>query len=77
MFTFEHHYFSFIFIFGAFVAVAVARAANICKFNFKIIEIKYIDLNCFKLFLNHVFFLDPLSFLLNLGRTQKIPVKVS
>jgi len=47
MFTFEHHYFSFIFIFGAFVAVAVARAANIY----------------------------PLSFLLNLGRTQKIPVK--
>lgn len=48
MFTFEHHYFSFIFIFGTFVAIAVARAA-------------------------HVY---PLSLLLNLGRQQKIPMKV-
>ena len=29
LFTFDHHYFNFIFIFGAFVAIAVARAAHI------------------------------------------------
>ena len=29
MFTFGHHFFSPIFIFGAFVAIAVARAANV------------------------------------------------
>ena len=33
MFTFEHHFFSFIFIFGTFVAIAVARATNICEFQ--------------------------------------------
>ncbi len=48
MFTFAHHYFSFIFIFGTFVAIAIARAANIY----------------------------PLSLLLNVGRCQKIPMKV-
>ena len=49
MFTFSHHFFSPIFIFGAFVAIAVARAANIY----------------------------PLSLVLNCGRSQKIPLKVS
>ncbi|XP_054691973.1 sodium/hydrogen exchanger 9 [Grus americana] len=45
LFTFQNHIFSPLFIFGAFVAVFVARACNIY----------------------------PLSFLLNLGRKQKIP----
>jgi len=45
MFTFSHHKFQFSFILAAFVAIAVARAANIY----------------------------PLSFLLNLGRKNKIP----
>ncbi|NXN69476.1 SL9A9 protein, partial [Himantopus himantopus] len=45
LFTFQNHLFSPLFIFGAFVAVFVARACNIY----------------------------PLSFLLNLGRKQKIP----
>ena len=49
MFTFGHHFFSPIFIFGAFVAIAVARAANVY----------------------------PLSGILNCGRSQKIPMKVS
>ena len=49
MFTFGHHFFSPIFIFGAFVAIAVARAANVY----------------------------PLSGVLNCGRSQKIPMKVS
>lgn len=48
MFTFDHHYFSFAFILGAFTAIALARALNIY----------------------------PLSFLLNLGRSHKIPIKV-
>ncbi|XP_072722864.1 sodium/hydrogen exchanger 9 [Ciconia boyciana] len=45
LFTFQNHIFNPLFIFGAFVAVFVARACNIY----------------------------PLSFLLNLGRKQKIP----
>ncbi|XP_010566731.1 PREDICTED: sodium/hydrogen exchanger 9 [Haliaeetus leucocephalus] len=45
LFTFQNHLFNPLFIFGAFVAVFVARACNIY----------------------------PLSFLLNLGRKQKIP----
>ncbi|NWS65714.1 SL9A9 protein, partial [Crotophaga sulcirostris] len=45
MFTFQNHIFNPLFIFGAFVAVFVARACNIY----------------------------PLSFLLNLGRKQKVP----
>ncbi|NWS82890.1 SL9A9 protein, partial [Toxostoma redivivum] len=45
LFTFQNHIFNPLFIFGAFVAVFVARASNIY----------------------------PLSFLLNLGRKQKIP----
>ncbi|KFU92651.1 Sodium/hydrogen exchanger 9, partial [Chaetura pelagica] len=45
LFTFQNHIFNPLFIFGAFMAVAVARACNIY----------------------------PLSFLLNLGRNQKIP----
>ncbi|NXU55721.1 SL9A9 protein, partial [Turnix velox] len=45
LFTFQNHIFNPLFIFGAFVAVSVARACNIY----------------------------PLSFLLNLGRKQKIP----
>ncbi|NXX76690.1 SL9A9 protein, partial [Urocolius indicus] len=45
LFTFQNHIFNLLFIFGAFVAVFVARACNIY----------------------------PLSFLLNLGRKQKIP----
>ena len=49
MFTFGHHFFSATFIFGAFVAIAVARAANVY----------------------------PLSLILNCGRSQKIPLKVS
>ncbi|XP_035190945.1 sodium/hydrogen exchanger 9 isoform X1 [Oxyura jamaicensis] len=45
LFTFQNHIFNPLFIFGAFVAVFIARACNIY----------------------------PLSFLLNLGRKQKIP----
>ncbi|KAM6258181.1 sodium/hydrogen exchanger 9 isoform 1-T2 [Porphyrio hochstetteri] len=45
LFTFQNHIFNPLFIFGAFVAIFVARACNIY----------------------------PLSFLLNLGRKQKIP----
>nr|XP_009687272.1 PREDICTED: sodium/hydrogen exchanger 9 isoform X1 [Struthio camelus australis] len=45
LFTFQNHIFNALFIFGAFVAVFIARACNIY----------------------------PLSFLLNLGRRQKIP----
>ncbi|XP_074954974.1 sodium/hydrogen exchanger 9 isoform X2 [Phalacrocorax aristotelis] len=45
LFTFQNHIFNALFIFGAFMAVFVARACNIY----------------------------PLSFLLNLGRKQKIP----
>ncbi|XP_068262484.1 sodium/hydrogen exchanger 9 [Nyctibius grandis] len=45
LFTFQNHIFNPLFVFGAFVAVFVARACNIY----------------------------PLSFLLNLGRNQKIP----
>ncbi|NXA31196.1 SL9A9 protein, partial [Eudromia elegans] len=45
LFTFQNHIFNALFIFGAFVAVFIARACNIY----------------------------PLSFLLNLGRKQKIP----
>ncbi|NXP51659.1 SL9A9 protein, partial [Heliornis fulica] len=45
LFTFQNHIFNPLFIFGAFVAVFVARACNIY----------------------------PISFLLNLGRKQKIP----
>ncbi|KAM6127869.1 LOW QUALITY PROTEIN: sodium/hydrogen exchanger 9 [Phoenicopterus ruber ruber] len=45
LFTFQNHIFNPLFIFGAFVAVFVARACNIY----------------------------PLSFILNLGRKQKIP----
>jgi len=45
MFTFSNHRFQFAFIFAAFFAIAIARAANIY----------------------------PLSFLLNLGRKNKIP----
>ncbi|KAM3834196.1 sodium/hydrogen exchanger 9 [Vipera latastei] len=45
LFTFQNHIFNALFIFGAFVAVFVARACNIY----------------------------PISFILNLGRKQKIP----
>ncbi|XP_029473257.1 sodium/hydrogen exchanger 9 isoform X2 [Rhinatrema bivittatum] len=45
MFTFQNHIFNLLFIFGAFIAIFVARACNIY----------------------------PLSFILNLGRKQKIP----
>ncbi|XP_060098290.1 sodium/hydrogen exchanger 9 [Heteronotia binoei] len=45
LFTFQNHIFNALFIFGAFVAVFIARACNIY----------------------------PLSFILNLGRKQKIP----
>nr|XP_014429526.1 sodium/hydrogen exchanger 9 isoform X2 [Pelodiscus sinensis]XP_014429527.1 sodium/hydrogen exchanger 9 isoform X1 [Pelodiscus sinensis] len=45
LFTFQNHIFNALFIFGAFVAIFIARACNIY----------------------------PLSFILNLGRKQKIP----
>ena len=49
LFTYDHHYFSLVFILGTFVAIAAGRAAHIY----------------------------PLSLLLNLGRSRKIPCKVS